>query len=69
MRDFSYGSYIPDLTERYPEGFRYDYDDPCYGYEPSYDELVEMGEYNNEETQDDDYIHGIFESMDIILNE
>ena len=34
--------YIPDLTERYPEGFRC-YDEPDYydyGYEPSYEELV-----------------------------
>lgn len=43
MRDFTY-NYIPDLTERYPEGFRtFDepYDESCdYGYEPSYEELV-----------------------------
>lgn len=62
--------YIPDLTERFPEGFggvdmtpsfygepvdygyedeeRWGYEDRNYnricGYEPSYDELVEMGE-------------------------
>lgn len=66
MRDFIYNTYIPDLTERYPDGFR-SFDEPDYGYEPSYDELVADGEY--EDVTEDDYIHGIFESMDIILNE
>lgn len=35
--------YIPDLTERYPEGFR-TFDEPDYGYEPTYEELVASGE-------------------------
>mgnify|MGYP003301227381 CR=1 FL=1 len=71
MYDRIYTSYIPDLTERFPDGFR-SFDDPCdYDYEPSYDELVEMGEYEDvtEDDQEDNYINGIFESMDIILNE
>ena len=52
MRDFTYGSYIPDLTERYPEGFR-NFDEPYdYGYEPSYEELVADGEYENNKEDD-----------------
>ena len=53
MRDFTYTNYIPDLTERYPEGFR-TFDEPYdYGYEPSYEELVADG-YENE--MEDDYM-------------
>ena len=49
------GQYIPDLTERFPEGFGgvdmtpsyfgepVDYS-RAYGYEPTYEELVESGE-------------------------
>ena len=49
------GQYIPDLTERFPEGFggvdmtpSY-FGEPvdwsrAYGYEPTYEELVESGE-------------------------
>ena len=37
-------SYIPDMTERYPEGMR-EIDTPsCYGYEPTYEELLASGE-------------------------
>lgn len=67
MYDRIYNTYIPDLSERFPDGFR-SFDDPCCCYEPSYDELVAMGEYEDEELQDD-YINGIFESMDILLEE
>lgn len=37
----NYNNYIPDLTERYPEGF-ITFEEPNYeeGYEPSYGELV-----------------------------
>ena len=49
MRDFTYTNYIPDLTERFPEGFR-TFDEPYdYGYEPSYEELVADGEYSDKE--------------------
>ena len=51
MRDFTYTNYIPDLTERFPEGFR-TFDEPYdYGYEPSYEELVADGEYSDKEEQ------------------
>lgn len=41
--------YIPDLTERYPEGLRtFDEPEEC-GYEPTYEELVAAGEYKQEE--------------------
>ena len=53
-------SYIPDLTERFPEGFGgidmtpsyfgepVDYGRSYGGYEPSYEELVAAGEYESE---------------------
>lgn len=38
MKDFYCNNYIPDLTERYPEGFRtFDDDYNQEDYEPSYD--------------------------------
>ena len=36
-------NYIPDMTERFPEGMR-EMETPSYGYEPTYEELLASGE-------------------------
>lgn len=47
MRDFIY-NYIPDLTERCPEGFNRTFDEPDYNMDapaPAYDEVVPTDPY------------------------